>query len=44
MLGTDYPFDMAETDPNGLIDRVEGLTDDERQAIRGGTAARLFGI
>ncbi|MDH3193814.1 MAG: amidohydrolase, partial [Acidimicrobiia bacterium] len=44
MLGTDYPFDMAETDPNGLIDGVEGLTDAERQAIRGGTAARLYGV
>ena len=44
MLGTDYPFDMAETDPNGLIDGVEGLTDVERQAIRGGNAAKLFGV
>lgn len=44
MLGTDYPFDMAETDPNGLIDGVAGLTDTERQAIRGGTAAALFGV
>ncbi|MDH4117402.1 MAG: amidohydrolase [Acidimicrobiia bacterium] len=44
MLGTDYPFDMAETDPVGLIDATEGLTDDERAAIKGGTAAQLFGI
>lgn len=44
MLGTDYPFDMAETDPVGLIDATEGLTDDERTAIKGGTAEKLFGL
>ena len=43
MLGTDYPFDMAETDPNALIGAVEGLTDADRTAIRGGNAARIFG-
>lgn len=44
MLGTDYPFDMAETDPVGLVDSVERLTAAERLAIKGGTAATLFGI
>jgi aminocarboxymuconate-semialdehyde decarboxylase len=44
MLGTDYPFDMAETDPVGLIDATEGLSDDERAAIKGGTAEKLFGL
>jgi aminocarboxymuconate-semialdehyde decarboxylase len=44
MLGTDYPFDMAETDPVGLIDSVEGLSDDSRAAIKGGNAAALFGF
>jgi aminocarboxymuconate-semialdehyde decarboxylase len=44
MLGTDFPFDMGETDPVGLIDSVDGLTDDERNAIKGGTAERLFGL
>ncbi|MGI9604668.1 MAG: amidohydrolase family protein [Acidimicrobiales bacterium] len=44
MAGTDFPFDMGETDPLGLIDSVEGLTDDERTAIKGGNAARLFGV
>jgi aminocarboxymuconate-semialdehyde decarboxylase len=44
MAGTDFPFDMGETDPMGLIDRVEGLTDDERTALKGGNAVRLFGI
>jgi len=44
MLGTDYPFDMGETDPNGLIGAVEGITEDQKTAMRGGNAAALFGI
>lgn len=42
MLGTDFPFDMSETDPVGVIDAVPGLADDERRAIKGDNAARLF--
>jgi aminocarboxymuconate-semialdehyde decarboxylase len=44
LAGTDFPFDMGEVDPMGLIDRIEGLGDDDRDAIKGGNAARLFGI
>ena len=44
MLGTDFPFDMGETDPVGLIDSTDGLSDEERQGIKGGNAARLFAI
>lgn len=44
LLGTDFPFDMSETDPVALVDGVEGLTDDERVAIKGGNAATLFGV
>jgi aminocarboxymuconate-semialdehyde decarboxylase len=44
MAGTDFPFDMGETDPMGLIDQVEGLTGDERTAMKGGNAAALFGV
>ena len=44
MAGTDFPFDMGDDDPLGLIDAVEGLSDDERAAMKGGNAARLFGI
>ncbi|HUG32202.1 MAG TPA: amidohydrolase family protein [Acidimicrobiia bacterium] len=44
MLGTDFPFDMGETDPIGLIDAVEGLDDADREAISGGNAARLYGL
>ena len=44
LLGTDYPFDMSETDPLGLVAATEGLSDDARAAISGGNAARLYGI
>jgi aminocarboxymuconate-semialdehyde decarboxylase len=44
MLGTDFPFDMAETDPRGLVAATEGLTDQEREAIYGGNATRLFAL
>lgn len=44
MLGTDYPYDMGEDDPLGLIGRVEGLTQDQIDLIAGGNAARLLGF
>ncbi|MDH3230145.1 MAG: amidohydrolase [Alphaproteobacteria bacterium] len=44
LLGTDYPFDMGEDDPVGLIARVEGLSDDDRAAVGGMNAARLLKI
>ena len=44
MAGTDFPFDMGERDPIGLINRTEGLTDADRIAIKGGNAARVFGL
>jgi hypothetical protein len=44
MLGTDYPFDMSETDPRGLIAATEGLGEANRDAIHGGNATRLFGL
>jgi aminocarboxymuconate-semialdehyde decarboxylase len=44
MLGTDFPFDMGETDPIGLIAATEGLTEADRTAISGGNAAKLFGL
>jgi aminocarboxymuconate-semialdehyde decarboxylase len=44
MLGTDFPFDMAEVDPRGLIAATEGITDQDRAEISGGNAMRLFGL
>jgi aminocarboxymuconate-semialdehyde decarboxylase len=44
LLGTDYPYDMGEEDPVGVVSRVPGLKPAEREAIMGGTAARLLKI
>lgn len=44
LLGTDYPYDMGEADPLGLIARVDGISDDERAAVGGLNAARLLKI
>ncbi|MFP3913659.1 MAG: amidohydrolase family protein [Actinomycetota bacterium] len=42
LLGTDYPYDMGETDPLGLVGKVEGLDPDQVEMITGGNAARLL--
>jgi len=44
LLGTDYPFDMGEPDPVGLLDKVGGLDDSQIALIEGGNAARLLGL
>ena len=44
LLGTDYPYDMGEDDPLGLIGSVPRLTRADRDMIKGGNAARLLKI
>ena len=44
VIGTDYPFDMGHYDPLDQIAQVPGLSDDDRAAIHGSTAARLLKI
>jgi aminocarboxymuconate-semialdehyde decarboxylase len=43
VLGTDYPFDMGQDDPVGVLDAVDGLGAAARAAIAGGNAAALLG-
>jgi len=43
MIGTDYPFPWTSTEID-LVLNTPDLSDDERIAILGGTAARLLGI
>jgi aminocarboxymuconate-semialdehyde decarboxylase len=43
MMGTDYPFDMADYDPIGLL-AASGLSAEVMAAIAGGNAQRLFGM
>ncbi|MEJ8838509.1 amidohydrolase family protein [Ramlibacter sp. AN1133] len=42
VLGTDYPYDMGEDDPLGLLAQVKRLPKAERELIAGGNAARLL--
>jgi aminocarboxymuconate-semialdehyde decarboxylase len=42
LLGTDWPYDMRELDPIGLVNAVPGLDDEARDAICGGNAAHLL--
>jgi len=44
MLGTDFPFDMGETDPLALINATDGISAEDRAAMSGGNAASLYGI
>lgn len=44
LLGTDYPYDMGDSDPLGLIGKVEGLGTEEIDLVTGGNAARLLGL
>lgn len=43
MLGSDFPFGIGDPDPCRLIDQT-ALTADERSAILGGNAARIFHV
>ena len=42
MLGSDYPFDMGDSDPVALVESCTKLDQDQRNAILGSTAAALF--
>jgi aminocarboxymuconate-semialdehyde decarboxylase len=44
VVGTDYPYDMAHYDMHGLLAAVPGLSGEERAAILGGNAARMFDL
>lgn len=44
VMGTDYPYDMAEPDPVGFVDGTSGLSDDQKATVMGGNAAKLLKI
>ena len=44
VLGTDYPYDMGEEDPLGLLAQVKKLSKADRELVQGGNAARLLKI
>src|SRR5215813_8052349 len=43
LMGTDYPYDMAEYDPLHLLAVTASLDDTDRAAIAGGNAKKLLG-
>ena len=43
LAGTDYPFPMGDLDPVSFVGALD-LSDEDRAAILGGTAARLLGL
>jgi aminocarboxymuconate-semialdehyde decarboxylase len=44
VLGSDYCFDMGYERPVEVVERIGGLSANDRSAILGGTAARLLGL
>jgi len=44
LLGTDYPYDMGEEDPLGLIGSVKKLSRADKDLIQGGNAQRLLKV
>ena len=42
VMGTDYPYDMGDYDPIGLVESVEGLETSDKAAIQGGNARELL--
>lgn len=44
LAGTDYPFEMGEDDPVGLVDSVPGIEPAQREAILTGNVRRLLGL
>jgi aminocarboxymuconate-semialdehyde decarboxylase len=44
IMGTDYPFDMAEFDPIGHVASVDGFDASTIAAIAGGNARKLLGL
>ena len=42
VLGSDYPFEMGDLDPVTTLDRVPGLTADERALVLSGNLQRLL--
>ncbi|MGH6923198.1 MAG: amidohydrolase family protein [Propylenella sp.] len=44
VMGTDYPYDMAEYFPLDHVTSVKSFSADEIAAVAGGTAMKLFGL
>ena len=43
-LGTDYPFPLGEHQPGELIDRLEAVSETDRERLLGGSALEFLGL
>ena len=44
LLGSDYPFDMADPDPVATVNGMKSIPAADKRKILGETAAKLLGI
>ena len=44
VLGTDYPFDMAEYNPIGHVAGIQGIDEATIAQLTGGNAVRVLGL
>ena len=44
LLGTDYPTPMMDAGQVSVINRIDGLTEEDKENVLGGNAARLLGL
>ncbi|MFC2007887.1 amidohydrolase family protein [Chloroflexota bacterium] len=44
MLGTDFPYDMGDLQPVSKVEGLTGISEEDRQKILGGNAARIFNL
>jgi aminocarboxymuconate-semialdehyde decarboxylase len=42
LMGSDYPFEMGDPDPVGMVASIPGLTEDDRALILRGNVERLI--
>jgi aminocarboxymuconate-semialdehyde decarboxylase len=44
LLGSDYPYDMADAHPVSSVSRLKSLSADDKEKVLGGNAKRIFKI
>ena len=44
VLGTDYPYDMADSHAVSAVNKIKSVNEEDRERILGANAARLFNI
>ena len=44
LLGTDYPTPMIDAGQVAVIDKITGISAEDKENVMGGNAARLLGL